>query len=32
MAEIYDFFLANKWWLVALIPLAVVVFAIKLSR
>jgi hypothetical protein len=32
LAEIYDFFLTNKWWLVAIIPLAVVVLAVKLSR
>ncbi len=32
IAEIYGFVLANKWWLVALIPLAVVVLAVKLSR
>ncbi len=32
IAEVYDFFLGNKWWLVALIPLVLAVLAVKLSR
>jgi|ADurb_Ile_03_Slu_FD_contig_31_2163658_length_755_multi_2_in_0_out_0_2 hypothetical protein len=32
VAEAYDFFLANTWWLVALIPVAIVAFFVKISR
>jgi hypothetical protein len=32
IAEVYSFFLGNKWWLIALVPLAVVLLAVKLSR
>ena len=32
VAEAYDFFLANTWWLVALIPVAIVALFVKTSR
>lgn len=31
-AEAYAFVQANSWWLIALIPVGIVVFFVKISR